>query len=108
MCEASEAANADGGACYGARRFADAAEAYGRAIDLSTAGQPRLAVYYSNRAQARLKLELAELAAHDAALALAFDPQLWKAALRRGLALEQVGRATEAAALPRSRCIPTT
>ncbi|KAL1527779.1 hypothetical protein AB1Y20_009164 [Prymnesium parvum] len=96
---AADAANHEGGVHFAARRYDLAAAAYTRAIDLSPttlcAAAPR---FYANRAAARLRLEQPELAAHDAALALAAQPDLWKAALRLALALERLGRREEAAA----------
>ena len=101
----ADAANAEGGVLYTASRFEEAAEAYARAINVATArtlsevSANRLAVYYSNRAQARLKLNHNKYAAHDAALALTFDPQLLKALLRYAQAQEALGRHGEARAM---------
>jgi tetratricopeptide (TPR) repeat protein len=97
----ADAANAEGGTHYAASRFEEAEKAYSRAIDAAGVAPRdalalRLAVYYSNRSQARLRLESNKYAAHDAALALSFDPSQLKAALRHALALERLGRTAEA------------
>ena len=99
MADCAEAANAEGNALFGARAYAEAVEAYSRAIDHGGdfAGD-RLAAYYSNRAAARLRTEHHEFAAHDATLALELRPRWWKPQLRRALALEALGRADDAVA----------
>ena len=77
--EFAEAHNVAANSALGQGLVQDAVEAYTKAIDCAHDGLPRLAVYYANRSQARLRLEQYELAGYDASFALLLDPALWKA-----------------------------
>ena len=81
-----EALKGEGNDAYKAGRYADAAGAYQRAIDLGVDCEAYLAVLHSNRAQALLKLGDAAGALRDLDIALAVDPACVKALLRRATA----------------------
>ena len=81
-----EALKGEGNDAYGAGRYADAAAAYQRAIDLDVDCEAYLAVLHSNRAQALLRLGDAAGALRDLDIALAVDPACVKALLRRATA----------------------
>lgn len=81
-----------------AGQAAEAAEAYGQAIELD----PLVAALYSNRSHARLKSGDAAGALQDAEEAVRLEPEWPKGHLRRVRALEALGRLIDAA----SACSP--
>ncbi|CAA7263732.1 unnamed protein product [Cyclocybe aegerita] len=86
---------AKGNAAYTARQFADAAELYTRAIQVSPTPEP---VFYSNRAACYVNMSPPkhDLVVADCDEALKLDPKYVKALNRRAIALEGLERYREA------------
>ena len=79
---------------FKAGKWAWAVDHYSEAIDISERGKhseavrPVRAVFFSNRAMARLKMELYEAAAADCTVSLELAPDNLKTLLRRAKAYE--------------------
>lgn len=88
----AEGAKEQGNTAFNAGRYDEAVRRYSEAIQLN----PKMAVYYSNRAMANLKLGQYGAAEEDCDAALKLDPTLVKALLRRGSARLAQGNVKDA------------
>lgn len=77
---------------FGKKEYQKAAENYTKAIELDDTN----AIFYANRCQAQIKLELFGLAIEDATKAIELDPNFLKSYLRRAVAYGAILRYKEA------------
>lgn len=89
--ELAEQLKAEANRAFGAKRYAKAVELYSKAIEAN----PSVAVYYSNRAFAHLRLENYGAAINDASTAIQMDPSYIKGYYRRGSAYLGLGKFRE-------------
>lgn len=84
----------EGNVHFKAHRFDEAIDCYSRAIDID----PKVAVFYSNRAQVHIKLENYGLAIADCDEAIKVDPNFMKAYYRKGVSQMAILKYKEAQA----------
>lgn len=87
-CKTPEEAKVLGNSLFKAGRYDQAAEFYGRAIELQKEPVKEKAVFYANRAACHQQTHMYDLMISDCNAALAIDDTNVKAYLRRGIAYE--------------------
>ncbi|KPI84494.1 putative stress-inducible protein STI1 [Leptomonas seymouri] len=87
-CKTPEEAKVLGNSLFKAGKYDQAAEFYGRAIELQKEPVKEKAVYYANRAACHQQTHMYTLMIDDCNAALEIDPANVKAYLRRGIAYE--------------------